>query len=137
MFSIPLRKQICLSASVKSLSKWDSTSAFKENNAVKFNLEKHSYVTIICHNDDLSLSFTWLDCLLITSEGFIFFAEINQVLLKISFLPIILTFMYVCSSTLSENWVVHNFKSNSNSTQSSLWEINVAFFSYKEISANL
>ena len=57
VFSIPLRKQICLSASVKSLSKWDSTSAFKENNAVKFNLEKHFYLTIICQNDDLSLSF--------------------------------------------------------------------------------
>ena len=39
-----------------AVSKCDSTSAFKENNAVKFNLEKHSYVTIICHNDDFSLT---------------------------------------------------------------------------------
>ena len=62
-----------------------------------------------------------LDCLLIASEGFIFFAEITQILLKISFVPIILTFMYACSSALSENWFVHNLKS--------LWKINVAFFS--------
>jgi hypothetical protein len=54
---------------------------------------------------------TWLDCLLITSEGFIFFAEITQILLKIYFIPIILTFMYVWSSTFSENWVVQNLKS--------------------------
>ena len=38
---------------------------------------------IICHNDELSLS--WFDCLLTDSEVFILFAEINQILLKISF----------------------------------------------------
>ena len=40
------------------------------------------YVTIICHDDYL------VDCLQIDSEGFILFAEINQILLKISFIPI-------------------------------------------------
>ena len=48
---------------------------------------------IICHNDELSLS--WLDCLLTDSEVFILFAEINQILLKIYFFPILLTFMYL------------------------------------------
>ena len=30
---------------------------------------------IICHNDELSLSLTWLDCLQLDSEGFILLAE--------------------------------------------------------------
>ena len=52
-------------------------------------------VAIICHNDELSSSLRWLDCLLTDSEVFILSAEINQVLLKISFIPILLTFMYL------------------------------------------
>ena len=39
-------------------------------------------VTMICRNDDLSL--TELDCLQIDLEDFILFAEINQILLKTS-----------------------------------------------------
>ena len=57
----------------------------------KWKLEK--YVTIICLNDDLSLSLTWLDFLQ-NSEGFILFTEINQILLEISFIPILLPFTY-------------------------------------------
>ena len=52
-------------------------------------------VTIICNNDELSLSLTWPDCLQIDSEAFILFVEINQILLKISFIPILLAFMYL------------------------------------------
>ena len=39
----------------------------------------------------------WLDCLQIDSDGFILFAEINQILHKISLIPIFifLTFMYL------------------------------------------
>ena len=44
---------------------------------------------IICHNDELSSSLGWLDCLLTDSEVFILSAEINQILLKISFIPIL------------------------------------------------
>ena len=54
---------------------------------------------LFCQNDNLSLSLTWLDCLQIDSGGFILFAEINQILLKIYFIPIILTF-YVSSMYL-------------------------------------
>ena len=54
--------------------------------------EVTSNVTIICQNDNLSLS-------LIDSGFFILFAEINQILLKIYFIPIILTF-YVSSMYL-------------------------------------
>ena len=43
-------------------------------------------------NEELSLSLTCLDCLQIDSEGFIL---INQIFLKISFIPILLTFMYL------------------------------------------
>ena len=49
-------------------------------------LKLNSYVRIICHNDDLCLSLTWLDCV---------FAEINQILLNIYFIHILLTFMYL------------------------------------------
>ena len=58
----------------------------------------------------------WLDCFQIDSGGFILFAEINQILLKIYFIPIILTF-YVSSSTLSGNWVVNNLKPSQTQTQ--------------------
>ena len=52
-------------------------------------------VTIICNNDDLSLSLTWPDCLQIDSDAFILVVEINQILLKIYFTPILLAFMYL------------------------------------------
>ena len=32
---------------------------------------------------------------MVDSKGFILFAEINQILLKIYFIPIVLTFMYL------------------------------------------
>ena len=48
---------------------------------------------IICHNYDLNLSLTWLaDCLQMDSEVLILFAEI---LLKMSFISILLTCMYL------------------------------------------
>ena len=53
------------------------------------------------------------------SEVFILFEEIKQILLKISFIPIFLTFMYLSSSTLSENWVVNNLNSQVNSNSNS------------------
>ena len=56
-------------------------------------------VAIICHNDELSSSLGWLDCLLTDSEVFILSAEISQLLLKIYFIPILWT---VSSSTLSK-----------------------------------
>ena len=53
-----------------------------------------TFATIICHFDDMSLSLNGLDCLQIDSYG-ILFAEINQILLKISFISIFLTFVYL------------------------------------------
>ena len=48
---------------------------------------------IICHNYDLNLSLIWLaDCLQMDSEVLILFAE---VLLKMSFISILLTCMYL------------------------------------------
>ena len=41
-------------------------------------------VAIVCHINDNSLSLTLLDCLQIDSEGFMLFAEINQILFKTS-----------------------------------------------------
>ena len=76
-------------------------------------------VAIICHNDELSSSLGWLDCLLTDSEVFILSAEISQLLLKIYFIPILsdsLNF-HVSSSTLSKNWVVNNLKSTQTRTQ--------------------
>ena len=58
--------------------------------------------TIICQFDELSLNLSWLDCLQIDSEDFILLAEINQILLKISFIlnPTFMQFMYVSNNTL-------------------------------------
>ena len=46
-----------------------------------------------CRNDELSCTMSLVGCLLTDSDVFILFAEINQILLKISFIPILLTFM--------------------------------------------
>ena len=43
----------------------------------------HIYAAINCHNDELCLCWTWLDCLRIDSEFVILLAESNQFLLKI------------------------------------------------------
>ena len=56
-------------------------------------LSRLSSAAIICHNDELSLS--WIYCLQTDSEVFILFAGISQILLKIYFIPILLTFMYL------------------------------------------
>ena len=75
-------------------------------------VEEQLNATIICQFDELSL--TWLDCLQIDSEDFILFSEINQILLKLFFIPISLTFMQfmylVALSLISEKWVVNNLK---------------------------
>ena len=53
-------------------------------------------MTIICRNDELSLTMSW--------EFFILFVESNQNLLKISVIPILLTFIYL----LAHNMLVNN-----------------------------
>ena len=45
------------------------------------------------------------------------FAEINQILLNIYSIPILLTFMYVSSNNLSENWAVNKSMSTQTRTQ--------------------
>jgi hypothetical protein len=52
-------------------------------------------VTIICRNDLLSSTMTSDGCLLKDSELFILFAENSQILLKISVIPILKTFIYL------------------------------------------
>ena len=52
------------------------------------------YAAIVCRNDELTSSLTWLDNLHIDSESFILLAESNPILLKIYFIHILLTFMY-------------------------------------------
>ena len=51
--------------------------------------------TIMCRNDELSSTMSWVGCLLKDSELFILFAENSQILLKISVIPILLTFIYL------------------------------------------
>ena len=46
-------------------------------------------MTIMCHNDELSSTMSWVGCLLKVSELFILFAENSQTLLKISVIPIL------------------------------------------------
>ena len=49
----------------------------------------------MCYNDELSSTMSWGGCLLNKSEIFILIAENSQILLKISAIPILLTFMYL------------------------------------------
>ena len=71
------------------------------------------YVTIMCRNDELSLTMSWVFFLLKDSELFILFAENSQILFKISVIPILLTFMYLVARNLLEN---NQLNSLSNST---------------------
>ena len=53
-------------------------------------------VTIMCRNDELSSTMTWVGCLLKDLEFFfILFEENSQILLKISVTPVLLTFIYL------------------------------------------
>ena len=70
-------------------------------------------VTIMCRNDELSSTMSWVGCLLKDSELFILFAENSQILLKISVIPILLTFIYLVALNLLVN----------NQLNSSLWHI--------------
>ena len=47
------------------------------------------------HNNEMSLMMSWVGCLVKDSECFVLFAENKQILLKISVIPILLTFMYL------------------------------------------
>ena len=60
------------------------------------------YVPNFCCNDALSLTMSWVGCLLIDSESFfILFEENSQTHLKIYDIPILFTFMTVSGSTES------------------------------------
>ena len=64
----------------------------------------HCFVTIICRNDELSSTVSRVGCLLKDSEFFfILFAENSQILLKISVIPILLSFIYLVALNLG-NW---------------------------------
>ena len=68
---------------------------------------------LVCRNDELSSMMSWVGCLLKDSELFILFAENSQMLLKISVIPILLTFFYL----VALNMLVNNqLDSSSNST---------------------
>ena len=51
------------------------------------------YLTIMCRNDELSWTISWVAC-------FILIAENTQILLKIFVIPILLTFIYLVAFTL-------------------------------------
>ena len=74
---------------------------------------QQSNVTIMCRNDELSSMMSWVGCLLKDSDLFVLFAENSQVLLKISVIPILLTFIYLVAINLLVN---NQLNSSSNST---------------------
>ena len=53
------------------------------------------FESIICRNDELNWTMSWVGCSLKDSELFVSFAENSQIPLKISVIPILLTFMYL------------------------------------------
>ena len=74
-------------------------------------------------NDELSSTMNWVGCLLKDSEFFfILFAENNQILLKISVIPNLLTFIYLVALNLLVN----------NQLKSSLRHINVTQYVNKK-----
>ena len=64
----------------------------------------------ICHNDELSSSLSWLDCLLTDSEVFYLICR-NEPNPSKNFYYSHSLHLHVSCSTLSKNWVVNNFKS--------------------------
>ena len=52
-------------------------------------------VTIMCCNDELTSTMSWVGCLLKDAEIFILFAENSQIFLKLSVITILLTFIYL------------------------------------------
>ena len=73
-----------------------------------------TYVTIMCRNDELSAMMSCIGCLLKDSELFVLFVENSQILLKISVIPILLTFIYLVALNLLVN---NQLNSSSNSTR--------------------
>ena len=57
----------------------------------------------MCRNDGLSSMMSWVGCLLKDSELFILFAENSQILLKISVIPNLLTFIDLVALNLLVN----------------------------------
>ena len=72
----------------------------------------------MCRNDELRSMMSRVGFLLKDSELFILFAENSQILLKISVIPILLTFIYHVALNLLVN----------NQLNSSLWHIIVTQF---------
>jgi hypothetical protein len=60
-------------------------------------------VTIVSRNDELSSTMSWVGCLLKDSELFILFVWNIQIHLKISVIPILLTFSYLVTLNLLLN----------------------------------
>ena len=60
-------------------------------------------MTIMCCDDELSSTMSWVGCLLKDSELFVLFVENSKILLKISIIPIFLTFMYLLALNLLVN----------------------------------
>ena len=57
----------------------------------------------MCRNDELSSTMSWVGCLQKDSELFILFAENSQILLKIYFNAILLSFIYLVAFNLLVN----------------------------------
>ena len=78
----------------------------------------------MCCNDELSSTMSWVDCLLKDSELFILFAENSQILLKISVIKIIWTFIYLVALNLLVNNQLNSSLRQIIVTQGELYEPN-------------
>ena len=78
-----------------------------------------SYVTIMCRKDELSLTMSWVGCLLKDSELFTLFVENSQIILKISAIPILLTFMNLGALNLMVNNQLNSSPNSSSLRQNS------------------
>ena len=73
------------------------------SDALTWAMNRMLFVTVICHNDELCLTVISVGCSLNDLELFILFAENSQICLKISVIPILLTFIYLVAQNLLVN----------------------------------
>ena len=92
---------------------FNENGPFQVNENLEVTKRQTSWVTIMCHNDELSSTVNRVVCLLPDSELFILSAENSQILLNIYVIPILSTFIYLEALNLLVN----------NQLNSSLWHI--------------
>ncbi len=90
----------------------DGNNESDDENQPAMGYQQTIMVTIMCRNDELSSTMSWVGCLQKDSELFVLFAENGEILLKISVVPILLTFVVLVALNLLGNQLIDVSNSN-------------------------